>query len=536
MFNLDEIMRNIRKSQSHGDSKQTAVIDHTRMEELIFTDKKKKLDEFYAGVDYTISEIEDKGREKLNTFSHLSKDLFNMFYKSVVSEKDNEELAENVARFNKKIVEKVKANPDYTSLRLITEAKDLESIEGAREFLNELYENLDGLMEDIAGDKGTLNQLDKLQDALEAKEEQLRTSAEIYQGMLNDGKDEDELQPLHKQILALNNQVEGIQKKVRKFNEIVEASSLKNDEKIDERVQKAIKKTIDKVHEIQDALDSFGTEDGRPKTIEGKTELIKKVNNNPKFKNMAQLIGKMRRLAKSELNKKFTSGMGERVGIEYGNKINKVLGSEFAYLVNDASRTLFIKKMADKKLKQYKERAIEFKGRGHVVFMVDESGSTAGGKELWAKALAIALMDIAVKDHRNFGFIPFSTEVGDCHHINQENYSDDVVLQICNSFIGGGTDFTAPILKAIEFIEMDEYQNADIVFITDGQATIAPDVMKQFNELKARKKTKCVGILLDKGGSGRVSDVTIKTFCDVIHRTSELSEDIIASRVMSGVA
>jgi uncharacterized protein with von Willebrand factor type A (vWA) domain len=120
--------------------------------------------------------------------------------------------------------------------------------------------------------------------------------------------------------------------------------------------------------------------------------------------------------------------------------------------------------------------------------------------------------------------------------VNYENYSEDIVLKIANTFLGGGTNFTAPIELATKLLMEDRYENADLIFVTDGHAWIDENVLKKFNEIKSKKNCKCVGILLDKGGQGHVSDTTIKRFCDKIYRTSELSSDKIAEEVMSGVA
>lgn len=125
--------------------------------------------------------------------------------------------------------------------------------------------------------------------------------------------------------------------------------------------------------------------------------------------------------------------------------------------------------------------------------MVDESGSTNGDKAIWAKALDISLMDIAVKDYRNFAFVPFSNRVGNVHHINHDNYSEDVVLNIANTFLGGGTNFNAPINLASKLVNEDRYNNTDLIFVTDGHASIDNDILDEFKNIKEKKQCKCVG-------------------------------------------
>ncbi len=536
MLDINEILKLYRGNKEEDEQqKHDTTVDHTRMEYLIFRENKQKLDSLYEGSDFTIEELEEMAKEKLTSFGGLSQDVFNLLYKINPIDRDAEELSDNALRFNKHIIQKIKENPDYGALKLITEGKDLEAIEGCREFVKEIYDNLDELLKDVTGETGTLNRMEKLKDAMDNKTEQLKSNIGLYNQLKTDGADENQIKAAEGKVLALHRQVEGIKKQMEKYDEIIDANVRNNKDDIEKKIGKALKSSLDKVNEIKDILEMWGAEDGRPKTIEGKTELISKLKSNPMFQKLAKELGKLRRLAKSTINRRFTYGRGQRVGIEYGNNLNKVLSSEFALLADEDTEILFYKKYIEKKLKQYKDKEEVFEGRGHVIFMVDESGSTEGDRAVWAKALGVAMMDIAVKDHRNFAFIPFDVRVGNVHHVSYHNYSEDIVLQIANTFLGGGTDFTEPIRLATQLLDEDRYNNADLIFITDGHATIASDVLEKFNEAKRKKECKCVGILLDKGGYGHVSDATIKKFCDVIYRTSELSSDEIAVKVMSGV-
>jgi uncharacterized protein with von Willebrand factor type A (vWA) domain len=537
MLDINEILKNFRADADTKESQKfDTTINHTRMEQLIYNEKKQKLDELYNGTDYTISQLEDKATERLPSFKALSQDVFNLLYKINPTDREEESLTTHAQKFNKHIIQKVKENPDYGALKLITEGKDLESIEGTREFVKELYDNLDNLLKEITGEKGTLDRVEKLQEALEGKKEQLKMNIDLYNKLQGENANKAQIESVGAKVESLHRQVEGIKKQIEQFEEIMDVSVIKNKDSIEKRINQALKSSLEKVNEVKDMLEMWGTEDGRPKTIEGKTELISKIKNNRMFQKLAKELGKLRRLAKSTMNKRFTYGRGQRIGIEFGDKLNKVLPSELALLANKETKALFYKKFVDKKLKQYKERTEIFEGRGHIIYMVDESGSTEGDRSIWAKALGVAMMDIAVKDHRNFAFIPFDTRVGNVHHVNYENYSEDIVLKIANTFLGGGTNFTAPIELATKLLMEDRYENADLIFVTDGHAWIDEMVLKKFNEIKGKKRCKCVGILLDKGGQGHVSDTTIKRFCDKIYRTSELSSDKIAEEVMSGVA
>lgn len=539
MFSVEEIIQRYKPAEAkeNTSSKQNKVINHTRMEKLIFNDKKNKIDEAYKSFDYTIDETEAKGNEKLSSFEHMSQDLFNMFYKLAPEMRAEEELNDNVARYNKKILERVRENPDYQPLKLITEGKDYESIEGTREFLNNLYNNLDDLMKDIGGDKETQNQLDKTKEALKSKSEQLESAISIYNKMKLSGKSSDEIKGAEQKVQSLYKQIESMEKKVKDWEDIIQGNVYANRGEIDQKINEAMTKALEKVNGIKDAIDAFGNGAGNnDMNIEGKSSLIKRVNSNSKFKEMAKVIGKMRRLAKSQLNREFIHGRGEKVGIEYGNNLRKILASEFSLLAQKETKPLFYRKYFNKKLKQYSEKTTEFKGRGHIICCRDESGSTAGGREFWAKAISIALLDVAVKEKRKYADIPFGYRLGRGTEVNSSNYNESLVLDICNNFMhDSGTNFTKPLEKAIELLESNEYDGADVVFITDGHAEVSDSVIERLEKVKKTKKSKIVGVLLDRGGRGYVSHKTIKRFCDKVYKTSDLTEEEIAKNLLGSV-
>ena len=111
------------------------------------------------------------------------------------------------------------------------------------------------------------------------------------------------------------------------------------------------------------------------------------------------------------------------MGIEYRNNLNKVLSSSLLYWQMRIPRFCSIK-VHRKKLKQYKDKEEVFEGQGHVIFMVDRSGSTEGDRAVWAESVGCCYDGYCGEDHRNFAFIPFDVRVGNVHHhVSYHNYS-----------------------------------------------------------------------------------------------------------------
>lgn len=111
-------------------------------------------------------------------------------------------------------------------------------------------------------------------------------------------------------------------------------------------------------------------------------------------------------------------------------------------------------------------------------------------------------------------------------------YSAAGKIAAAERFLGGGTDFKNPMRKAVELMETGDFEQAYIVFITDGDCDLPPAFIEQLREKQGSLGFTVTGILLDAGAS---MEFSLKTFCEKIYRTSELMgeeiiRDIVAKR------
>ena len=65
-------------------------------------------------------------------------------------------------------------------------------------------------------------------------------------------------------------------------------------------------------------------------------------------------------------------------------------------------------------------------------------------------------------------------------------------VSIAEYFPGGGTDFEKPLSKALELLKSSKSNNADIIFITDGESQISPDWLELFNKDKKSTNLKYI--------------------------------------------
>ena len=245
-------------------------------------------------------------------------------------------------------------------------------------------------------------------------------------------------------------------------------------------------------------------------------------------KRISVMLGKYREIIADKRKNSFSYGLGEKYDITYGNDISNCLSSELSLLAFPETEILFFKRYYEKRLQQYRRREPSIKGDGDMIVLIDESNSTRGIAP-WIKAFALALMDIALHGNKKYALIHFANSYNVKADIFEKGkYTTDDILSAASHFFGGGTDFEAPLNKAMELMG-DGFENADAVIITDGQCEVSDKFSEKFREEKLKNRVTVTGVLLDKLSSCGDSLVP---FCDKIYRTSKLSEDEIALDIL----
>ena len=118
-----------------------------------------------------------------------------------------------------------------------------------------------------------------------------------------------------------------------------------------------------------------------------------------------------------------------------------------------------------------------------MIVCLDGSSSMAGEKEIWSKAVALTLLEIARRQRRRFRFVCFSSPETPLftldlnprdHHLVRE----DRALDVAEYFPGGGTDFETPLDAALETLAAARYRRGDVVLITDGECRVSPEWLR----------------------------------------------------------
>jgi uncharacterized protein with von Willebrand factor type A (vWA) domain len=239
------------------------------------------------------------------------------------------------------------------------------------------------------------------------------------------------------------------------------------------------------------------TGDGKPQYTSptAKREMAAQLIQNGNLRKIAELAGRMRRIAAEKQRTKTKHGVDELANIMVGDDLSRLIPSELAKLAHPILKADFYKKYLEKQLLQYKLRGREKLSFGSAILCVDESSSMQGNRDIWAKASMLALLQIAQQQKRIFSVVHFDDKVTRVDTFDKVN-----VVDIINSvlyFSGGGTDFIHPLNCAIDIIKNNTKHNkSDIIIITDGNSTLSQEYITILLEQKKKLNINIISIVI----------------------------------------
>ena len=240
-------------------------------------------------------------------------------------------------------------------------------------------------------------------------------------------------------------------------------------------------------------------------------------------------LGRYREILDNARKGSFIYGRGEKYDIVLGSDFTRAISSEYAYLATPETIPLFIRKVQRKTLKQYRKRERISKGYGDIVVCIDESDSMEGSPIAWAKAVALVLLELAAQNGRSCAMVRFADEQPVTHIFTKGKYTTNDVFDFAESFLGGGTDFETPLKKAVTLIENQGFEDADVMFITDGDCCISNEFAENFCDIRSQLKFKVTGIVIG------ADEFSLEPFCEKVYCLNqtktgvEIATDIITS-------
>jgi len=227
------------------------------------------------------------------------------------------------------------------------------------------------------------------------------------------------------------------------------------------------------------------------------------LNESEGVKELSDLLGKMRQLEFSERLEKVLvnhaqmisvpnfNSREEIVGIRLGSDIEHALPSELALLSDPDTALLFDLKFVESRLMCFEMQGLQAEELsreeehtiseqdklGPMVICVDTSGSMQGMPETIAKAVTLFMACKAKEQGRACYVINFSNGI-ECLDLGLGIEMESLIEFLCMSF-HGGTDVAPALNHALDVMKEDDYENADLLIISDFVMGDLPHAIQQ---------------------------------------------------------
>lgn len=478
--------------------KSDRVVDSTKLSDLIYSS--------YAFEDLFYNN--ESSEQPVNTDA-LCKDIFSGLYSPVMNRREKENLNTRERYFNNAVFNSVIKDDRFKELKMLCEDKEYVAYETTYAFTHTLQELLE--QKPWKPDKNYLVIIEMLTKQVDKTVKDIKEnnpSQKLKLKMINS-------------VYAKTKQIKELEKKLRE-----QAICYMND--IYSDIDKALKISVLQANQTHSIIQAWGVDLKEPKQALNR-DLVEHVKNSTKLLEIAKILGKYKEIIADKRKNGFAYGLGEKYDITYGNDVSSCLSSEMALLGAPETEVLFMRKYEQKRLMQYRKRTPIVKGKGDIIVLLDESSSTIPVAN-WAKAFALAMLEIATKDKRKFALVHFSSkdEIKTDIFIPAEYFVEDM-MEAAEHFFCGGTDFETPLNEAVRLIN-EGFENADITMITDGECNISDKFCDEFKQKLLSSNATMTGILLDKQEPcGKV----LEQFCDKIYHSREITEDEIAIDILN---
>jgi translation elongation factor EF-G len=264
--------------------------------------------------------------------------------------------------------------------------------------------------------------------------------------------------------------------------------------------------------------------------IADKIQLAQRLHASPKLQAIAELAGKKIAIAAKMQRSKVKEGRTEIIGVTTGNDLTCLLPCELVKLTQPALFPIFAQGYIERSLLQRELISREPLAKGPIVICLDSSGSMQGQSEIWSKAIALALLSIAVSQKRHCRILHFTGKVERIDDFTGEIPDPNRVIDCIEKFYNGNdTSFTAALTGALASIQQHEQtKKADVILITDGLDSPSTQFIEQWQTDRKKYEFSCYGILITSGNLGNYKS-TISKLCNRYVAIEELTEDSAVS-------
>jgi uncharacterized protein with von Willebrand factor type A (vWA) domain len=249
----------------------------------------------------------------------------------------------------------------------------------------------------------------------------------------------------------------------------------------------------DTVREIAGAVEDYvkngppgfgqGIGEGEPRydSPEQALAIAEKWRTDKTLRQVSELYGKFDPSMRFMRAKRIEGGQDEIVDITVSDDLKRVTPGELAILADDEAEDDFYSRYLSSEILTFSTVGEEHAGRGPIIPVLDGSYSMRDGepsRNASARAVCLALLDIARTEKRDFAVVEFSdvSQVASWEFPANRPLNAEQIVDMASHMFAGGTVPLAGIAKAHEIIERaPKFKNADMVLISDGEASFGDE-------------------------------------------------------------
>ena len=295
-------------------------------------------------------------------------------------------------------------------------------------------------------------------------------------------------------------------------------------------VQAAVRAGQEAAEDVQAQIAAWGLDPAevRAMPIGDRLRLAERLRSE-KMRRMAELIGRLRNLARARQRERLLRRSSEIHSITIGWHLDRALPSELAQLRHPLRRLELLRRLQDGRVLEYELRNRERLAKGPMLVAIDTSGSMAGERQAWAVAVALALADMARRERRGFGACAFNATVAQEWYWPLGKAPADAILSMATLGSAGGTQFGPPVEWALMMLRTREFRRADLVIITDGESEL-DKARREALLAERRRGLRVYGILI-----GQESRELVQ-WCDRVWQVRAAGDDEVAAALFDEIA
>lgn len=495
------VMDRVRSMFGRGKSVRdlsSSVVKHTRLDDGVLSDFRERAHNFeHVMQNAPVLPVFDKegnetgSQQVYDGWQDLVSDVFRAHYTYDEPKVATPDEVKPSRELHRRVMSRIINHDDFADTRPLTRLNEWESAASAMAMASELGESLTEALAEHAQRANQLNNEEEQLAKLESNMRQVRQHVQDQGGQATQ-EQKDALRTLAEQRAQAKRQLAGLAQQQDAAKIGMDAAAV-----VDRAVEKAKEQA-----QIMSSLPGVADGAGAHMSPDQMFMLADKVRQQPKLKEILALLGRIERDMRYARANRVQGGHEEIVDIETGSDLAVLLPSELVRLRHPVLRQDFMRRFHENSLLQYELRGSEPAGRGPVVIVLDGSGSMNNDRNVWARAVALSMVNLAHKEHRDAVVIEFSSasQQESWHFPGRAPLDLSQVIACAEHFFGGGTDIASALDEGRDtMVKSPQFEKADVALITDGECNFGEHDQQIRDELRS-KGVRILGVAIAHRG------------------------------------